>query len=154
MADTAAVPAPTASGAGGRVKLLVVALVVLAGAGVGAKTFLLPAPAADEGAPAVVEEGPVVTIGQMTTSLAGEGTHYARVDLAAVTNAAADPASLEERFPLMRDEALDVLMGFSAQDLRTVEGADRLRTALTARAQEVWEDEQVLRVVLTDLLVQ
>ena len=155
MAETAAVPAPAAATGGkGKLKLVLVAVVVLAVAGVAAKMFLLPAPGANADVPVVPEEGPVVTIGEMTTSLAGDGGHYVRVDLAAVTNAAADPAALEERFPLMRDQALDVLMGFSADDLRTVAGADALRDALTERAQEVWEDEQVLRIVLTDLLVQ
>ncbi len=155
MADTVAVPAPApVADKKRRLPLLIVAVVVLVGAGVAGKMFLLPAPEAEAGASVEPEEGAVVTIGQMTTSLAGGGTHYARVDLAAVTNAAADPATLEERFPLMRDQALDVLMGFSADELRTVEGADALRAALTERAQEVWEDEEVLRIVLTDLLVQ
>ena len=158
MADTRAVPLPTEADAsadakGGKRKLVVVAVVVLAVVAVVAKMFLLPSGAAD-GPPPPPEEGTVVTIGQMTTSLAGGGTHYARVEIAAVANAAADATALEERFPLMRDEALSVLMGFTPDQLRTVEGADALRAALTDAAQEVWEDDQVLRIVLTDLLVQ
>lgn len=154
MADTVAVPAPATSSSGGRLKLVLALVAVLALGAVGAKVFLLPTsePAAAE--PAAPEEGPVVAVGQMTTSLAGGGTHYVRVDLAAVTDAAADASALEDRFPLMRDEALDVLMAFTPEQLRTVEGADELRDALTERAQQVWEDGEVLRIVLTDLLVQ
>lgn len=155
MADTLAVPLPTEAPAkGGRSRLVLVVLAVLALAAVAAKLFLLPGAAPEAGPAPAPEEGEVVTIGQMTTSLAGGGTHYARVELAAVANAEADAAGLEERFPLMRDQALTVLMGFTAEQLRTVEGADALRAALTERAQAVWEDDQVLRIVLTDLLVQ
>lgn len=158
MADTLAVPLPTeaaeSSGSGGKRTRLIIAVVVLALAAVAAKMFLLPGAAAESGPPPAPEEGAVVTIGQMTTSLAGGGSHYARVELAAVADAATDATALEERFPLMRDQALTVLMGFSAEELRTVEGADALRAALTERAQEVWEEGEVLRIVLTDLLVQ
>ena len=157
MADTAAVPAPTAADAssGGRLKLVLALVAVLALAAVGAKMFLFAPADAPEATPAAApEEGPVVAIGQMTTSLAGTGAHYVRVDLAAVTAADADSSTLEDRFPLMRDEALDVLMGFTPEQLRTVAGADELRAALTERAQSVWADGEVLRVVLTDLLVQ
>lgn len=156
MADTVAVPAPAPADAapGRRRKLVMVVLAVvgLTVAAVVVRTFLLSPPAEDAPAPAP-EEGAVVTIGEMTASLAGGG-NYARVELAAVANAEVDAGSLEARFPLMRDQALSVLMGFSAERLRTVEGADELRSALTERAQVVWEDQQVLRVVLTDLLVQ
>lgn len=152
----AVVTAPVAEATGGRgkkMKLVAVVVAVLAVVAVAAKMFLFSGAAA-AGPPPAPEEGPVVTIGQMTTSLAGGGAHYARVDIAAVTNAAADPAALEADFPLMRDQALTVIMGFTAEQLRTVEGADQLRDALTEKAQAVWEDDQVLRVVLTDLLVQ
>lgn len=159
MADTLAVAAPAEEEAeetkkGGKLKLIIIAVVAIALGGVAAKMFLLSPAPVDEGPPPPPEEGAVVTIGQMTTSLAGEGNSYARVELAAVTNAEADATMLEEKFPLMRDEALTVLMGFSAQQLKTVEGADQLRAALSERAQEVWDEEEVLRIVLTDLLVQ
>lgn len=157
MADTATVPPPVDEEAPptGRKKvrliavLLVVALVGAAGVKV---TLLSPSEAAAEDL--VPEEGEIVTIGEMTTSLAGPGSHYVRVQLAAVLNASADAAVAEERFPLMRDRALGVLMAFTPEDLRTVEGAERLRSILTEEAQSVWDDDQVLRIVLTDLLVQ
>ena len=157
MAEAVAVAAPVAesTGAGGKkkMKLLVLAVVAIVVGAVGAKMFLLTGDA-EAGPPPPPEEGAVVTIGEMTTSLAGSGAHYARVEIAAVTNAAADAASLEAAFPLMRDQALTVLMGFTAEQLRTVEGANQLRDALTEKAQGVWEEQEVLRIVLTDLLVQ
>ncbi len=157
MADTATVPPPVDEEAPpkrrSKVRLIAVLLVVALAAAGGLKmTVLSPSEAATE--EVVPEEGEIVAIGEMTTSLAGGGSHYVRVQLAAVLNATADPTAAEERFPLMRDRALGVLMGFTADELRTVEGAERLRTTLTQEAQTVWDDDQVLRIVLTDLLVQ
>lgn len=157
MADTVAAPAPAAAEpTRGRKRLLlvvVVALAAIAAGTVAARMVLAPSEAAAD-VPAAPVEGDVVTIGQMTTSLAGPGTHYARVDLAAVLEASADATTVEERFPLLRDRALSVLMGFDAERLRTVKGADALRAKLTEQAQQVWQDDEVVRIVLTDLLVQ
>lgn len=158
MADTATVPPPVTEEApkkGGRKKLrLIVVLLVVALAGTAGLKMTLLAPSEAAVEDVVPEEGDIVTIGEMTTSLAGGGSHYVRVQLAAVMSASADPVAAEERFPLMRDRALGVLMAFTAEELRTVEGAERLRTALTKEAQTVWDEDQVLRIVLTDLLVQ
>lgn len=157
MADTATVPPPVADEAppkGRRkLRLIVVLLVVVLVGAAGVKvTLFSPSEAAAEDL--VPEEGEIVAIGEMTTSLAGPGSHYVRVQLAAVLNTSADAAVAEERFPLMRDRALGVLMAFTPEDLRTVEGAERLRSTLTEEAQTIWDEDQVLRIVLTDLLVQ
>lgn len=152
-ATVAAVPAEDAAGSK---KKLVIGAVLAVVLGAAAYMFLLGGSGAADASqePMAPEEGAVVTVGQMTTSLAGPGTHFVRVELGAVLNATATEADVEAAFPLLRDAALTVLMGFDADTLRSVAGAETLRTELTAAAQGIWEDDEVLRIVLTDLLVQ
>jgi flagellar basal body-associated protein FliL len=166
MADSVAVAAPAGDATEKKSRRLVViaavVLVVVAGA-FGTKTFLGAgsSDAATTADPAP-EEGAVVSVAQMTASLAGGApsdagggaSHYARIEFAAVLDANADQTTVEARFPLLKDGALSVLMGFGADELRTVAGADRLREALTAKAHEIYPDGDVVRIVLTELLIQ
>lgn len=157
MADTVAVTAPAARS--GKRKLVVVMLVVAAVAAgtLGGRLLFAGDPAdpgeAVEAAPTPVE-GEVVTVAELTASLGGSGAHYARVEFGAVLADTATAAAVEPRFPLLKDLALTTVMGFEPDELRTVAGADRLREELTARAAEVFPDGEVLRIVLTELLVQ
>ncbi len=155
-AATVAAVAAEAPAAAGSKKKLVIGVVLGLVVAAAAYMFLMGGGGAADviAEPTAPEEGAVVTVGQMTTSLAGPGTHFVRVEIGAVLNATTAEADVEAAFPLLRDAALSVLMGFDADTLRSVAGADTLRTELTAAAQEIWEDEEVLRIVLTDLLVQ
>jgi flagellar protein FliL len=157
MADTVAVTAPAARGGKRKLVLVVLVLAAVAAGAVGGKMLL----AGDPGVPGeevaaapAPAEGEVVTVAKLTASLAGGGSHYARVEFGAVLADTATAAAVEPRFPLLKDLALSTLMGFEPEELRTVAGADRLRQELTARAGEVFPDGEVLRIVLTELLVQ
>lgn len=139
----------------GKPKLLIVivAVVLLAGAGFAATTMMGGGgEPSDDPTEQTPEEGEIVTIGDMTTGL--DGDHYVRVSMSAVLAADAATAEVEKRLPLLRDRALTVLLGRDADELSTVEGVDALRTDLTDAAQHVYDDGQVVRIVLTDLLVQ
>lgn len=158
MADSVAVAAPAGDATEKKSKKLVVivaaVLAVVAGA-LGARTFLGGgSPDGAAAADPAPQEGAVVSVAQMTASLAGAGSHYARIEFAAVLDATADQAAAEAKFPLLKDGALSVLMGFGADELRTVDGADRLREQLTAKAHEIYPDGEVVRIVLTELLIQ
>jgi flagellar basal body-associated protein FliL len=153
MTEAAAETAPSRT----RRRWLVPVLVLLVAGGAAAAFALGPwgDGAADEPeVPVVLHDGDVVVVGSMTTSLGGDTRAYARVELAVVLHPDAARTLVEPRFPVLRDGALTVIMGFRPSELRTVEGAERLRAELTDRAQQVWPDGEVLRVLVTDLVVQ
>jgi flagellar FliL protein len=101
-------------------------------------------------------EGVVIDGATMTVALNdGSGVaHFARVAFAVVLSEGADSAAVGNRIQILQDAALTTIAGFTAEDLRSVEGLDRLRSALTADALVVWPDGEVIRVVLTEVIVQ
>ncbi|HVL99751.1 MAG TPA: flagellar basal body-associated FliL family protein [Egibacteraceae bacterium] len=103
---------------------------------------------------AAPQEGAIVDVAQMTANLAGPQVHYVRFGFAAVLAADVAAADVEGRFALLKDAALSEIATFSADHLRTPAGVEELRGRLTARAAGVYPDGQVLRIVLTELVVQ
>lgn len=126
-----------------------VLLVVAAVAGV----FFLRGPGEEE-EPAPPEDGPVVEVAQMTANLAGSQLRYARFGFAVVLRDDAVPDDVEARFPLLQDAAISTVQTFDPDLLRTPEGLDEFRKRLTAHAGDIYPDEQILRVVLTEMVVQ
>lgn len=138
---------------GGKKKLLLIVLPLLL-AGGGAAYFFLgmsgdEAPTDTTIAPVV--EGEVVPVDTMTVNLPDD--HYAKVGFALVLDSMADPASIEPKLPIVKDAALSILTRFDAQELSTSDGMERLRDELSDFTSKEF-DGDVLRVVLTELLVQ
>lgn len=138
--------------------LIVVAVAVLAGVA-GALVFTgvvgggTPEAVATEPA-GPPPEGPVVDVATMTTNIGGEEFGYVKFGLAAVLAEGVTAELVGERFALLKDAALSEVASFTRADLESVEGLDRLRSVLTSRAQEIYPDGEILRIVLTELLVQ
>jgi len=138
----------------GKGRLIIALVVVLAAAG-GAYFFLFsggggdPAEAAPEPPAEVVVDGAT-----MTVALPGDPSHIVRVSFALVLPEDTDTAIIGKRIQILQDEALTTITGYTGEELRTVEGLDRLRSDLTARAQVVYPTGEVLRVVLTEVIVQ
>lgn len=155
-AAAAAAPAP-AKGRSRRLLAIVAGVLVLALAA-GGYLFLsggaADADPAPEPTPEEVAEGPVVEVGTLTTNLAGSPPRYARVGLAIVLTAEADPAAVEARFPLVKDVAITEIGRHDAATLQTVEGSEALRDGLTDAVVGVYPDGEVVRVALTELLIQ
>ena len=103
-------------------------------------------------------EGIVLDAGQVRVSLADEDARFALVSMAVVLEEAADQVGVENRLPILLDAAVDEVSSFTADELKGEGGPERLRTALTDRADGIFntEGEQVavVRVVLTELIVQ
>lgn len=143
-----------------RLLLVAVALVaVLAGAGAGYLVFSgdeadATTPASDAAPAAVVEEGAIVEVGTLTTNLSGQPPHYARVGVGLVTDATADPAAVESKLALVKDAIITELSGHTAEDLRGDDGVEGLRASLDDQVTALFEGGEVVRVVLTELLVQ
>ncbi len=99
-------------------------------------------------------EGAVIESDQMTVTLADEPVRYARITFAVVLPEGGDSTVVGEKMPLLKDGVLDVVAGMFAADLVGSQGLDSLREGLTAKALEVYTEGEVLRVVLTEVLVQ
>jgi len=102
----------------------------------------------------MVIEGPVLEADQMTVNLAGDSMRYARIRFAVVLPEGGDTAAVGERFPVLKDAVLSVVSGYTADQLLGPDSLDRLRDDFTAAAHAVWVDGEVIRVVITEVLVQ
>lgn len=155
-ADETAQGAETKKGAAGKKKLVILVVLALAlGAGGFMAMRMLSAPAAEEPvAEPTPVEGEVLDVAEMTATLAGDTPHLARVGFAVVLEESADSALVESKFALLKDAAVTELTESSADELVTPAGVDDLRSRLSVRARDVYPDGEVLRVVLTELVVQ
>ncbi len=79
---------------------------------------------------------------------------YARVKFAVVLPEGGDTVVVGDRVPVLKDAMLDVLSGYTAADLVGPDALSNLREQLTAAAHIVYDQGEVLRVVVTELLVQ
>ena len=135
--------------------MIVVGVLVLAG---GAFVFLGGGGGGDAEAAVTTTtipvEGPVLEADQMTVNLADDDLRYARIKFAVVLPEGGDTAAVGERFPVLKDAVLDVVSGYSADQLLGRSALDSLRDEFTAAAHDVWVDGEVLRVVITEVLVQ
>jgi flagellar protein FliL len=151
---TATVDVPPTPAKGRKKLLLVAGVVVLVLVGGGAFLLLGSDAEAEEEVGTVIEEGPVVPVADMTANLAGSQIHFAKLSFAAVLTPDADAKLVGERFPLLRDAAITELSTMPAEHLRTTAGMDELRSRLSGRASDLYPDGEILRIVLTELLVQ
>lgn len=99
-------------------------------------------------------DGPIVPLEPLTTTVGEDGIHHARVSVAVVLTVRADPEEIEPRVPLLKDALLKEVSATDADTIRSAEGSDRLRARLSEQARDIWGEEVVRRVVLTELLVQ
>lgn len=145
-------------------KLTLVALVI-AVAALGfafLKPGAAPASAPAEPAHAEPKPGPVVDVGQMSLNLADPG-RYARVSFALVLaegtvvgggGHGGGEGGVEAQFPLVKEAVLFEFSKVSAEQLRAPGGLDAIANTLSERVRGIYEHGEVLRVVLTELLVQ
>jgi flagellar basal body-associated protein FliL len=139
----------------GKLRLVIVVALVLVVAAGGYLFLFGGSGGPDEAAAAEPVEGAVIDGATMTVAVEGsDGPHFVRVSFAVVLAEGADSAAVGERIQLLQDGALTVITGYSADVLRTTEGLDTLRTDLSAAAHQIYPDGEVLRVVLTELIVQ
>lgn len=132
----------------GRLKVLLLLLVLVLGAAAAVWFLVLDADAL----PADTD-GDIVTLEPMTTTVGEASMHHARVAVAVVLAQGEDPEIVPPRAPLLQDALLRELARMDGPRVRSAEGSDALRAALSAEAKEIWGDEVVRRVVLTELLI-
>ena len=101
-------------------------------------------------------EGEVIDIGNMTIVLADDGDtlRYARIGLAVVMSEMGDSGVVGTRVSLIQDAAITVISEMTTDELRGAAGARAAREALTQRVLEIFPDGDVVRVVLTEMILQ
>lgn len=143
------------AGARLRGKPLVLVAVLLLAVVVAAAYWLVLRPSDEALAdPEPPEDGDVVEVAELTANVAGEELRYARLSFAAVLEEGAGANDVSERFPILKDAALSELTTMTPHELRSAEGLDALRERLTRRADETYPDGEVLRILVTELVVQ
>ncbi len=99
-------------------------------------------------------EGPVIEVDEMTITLSDDPVRYARIRFAVVLPEGGDTTVVGDRVPVLKDAVLDVVSGYTASQLVGPDALGGLREELTAQALTVFTEGEVLRVVLTEVLVQ
>jgi flagellar basal body-associated protein FliL len=141
---------------GGRLKKIIIMVVPALAVGAGMFIFLGGGDA-EAAAPTTTLapiEGEVIPIDTLTVNLVGEEGRYARVGFAVVLDSMADSGIVGNRVPLMQDAALTILTGYNSEDLTNEEGMERLRRDLSDAVVAIFPDGEVLRAVLTEVVVQ
>jgi flagellar FliL protein len=142
---------------GGKKKLIMIVVPIVVVIGAAAGFFLRGGDTAEASVPtttAPVVEGDVIEVDTMTVNLIGEEGRYARVGFAVVLDATADSGAVGKKMPLMRDATLTVMTDFDSAELQTAEGMERLRHELSNAVVALFPDGEVIRAVLTELIVQ
>lgn len=129
--------------------LLIILVVVLVGA-VAAWWFLLRTP--PEAAPP--QDGEVVVLEPLTTTLGESSLRHARVNLGVVLVEGQEPELVETKAAILQDALLREVARMDADQLRSSSGSEGLRQRLTEEAHGIWSEEVVRRVLITELLVQ
>lgn len=140
----------------GKGKLIAIVVAAMLVGGVGAKFTVLSGGKTGTPKPTPTPTptpGPVIDLGDLTINLA-EPSRYALVGLAVELGKTADPATITSQMPLLKDAGVRRLSGISAVTLMSLAGQDQVRTELTDQAQQIFGKDKIVRVLLTEVVVQ
>ena len=129
--------------------ILVVMLMLAAGAAAAWLLIFPPEVEAEER-----DDGEVITFEPLTTTTGHSGLRHARVAMAVVLYEGGDRELVLDQRPLLEDQLLAEVSRMDADHIRSEEGSEQLRRNLTEEAKQLWGDDTVSRVVLTELMVQ
>ena len=138
-------------------KMIVIGLV---GAGLLYQFVLKGSPPPEEDlavaeAEVVLEEGDVAPIEELVVNLADpDELHYLRVGVAAVLNAEATLEVVEPQLPKVSDVVIDVLSTKTFEELRQPGATTRLKDEISLAVREVFEEDEVVRVIFTTFVMQ
>ena len=147
---------PESGEGGGRGMKKIIQMVVPALA-VGAGMFFFLGGSGAEAGPTTTlapVEGGVLPVDTLTVNITGEESRYARLGFAVVLDSLADPGVVEGRLPLLQDAALSIMVKYDSATLQSAVGQEQLRQELSNASVALFPDGEVLRAVLTELIVQ
>jgi flagellar basal body-associated protein FliL len=141
----------------GKGKLIAIVIAAMLVGGVGAKFTVLSSGKAGTPkptpTPTPTPPGAVIDLGDLTINLA-EPSRYALVGLAVELGKTADPATITTQMPLLKDAGVRKLNGLSAATLLSAAGQEQVRAELTDQAQQIFGKDKIVRVLLTEVVVQ
>jgi len=148
-------------GRGGKLKIVVG---VVAAAAI-YKFLIAPSPepesvdgeeaAVEEAAERVVEEGLILPLDEIVVNLAdADANRYLRVGIALVLEEGVAVEAVEPESPRAIDAAIDYLSSQSFDTLRQPGSKTVVRNELSTLIREAFEDEMVMRVLLTTFVMQ
>jgi flagellar basal body-associated protein FliL len=140
----------------GKGKLIAIVIAAMLVGGIGAKFTVLSSGKAGTPKPTPTPTptpGPVIDLGDLTINLA-EPSRYALVGLAVELGKTADPATITTQMPLLKDAGVRKLNGLPAATLLSSAGQDTVRAELTDQAQQIFGKDKIVRVLLTEVVVQ
>ena len=144
---------------GGKGKMIAIGLV---GAAAAYKFVLAPSPApvdeeaaVEEQAERVVEEGLIFPMEEIVVNLADtDENRYLRVGIALVLEEGVAVEAMEPEAPIAIDAAIDYLSAQTFEDLKVPGSKTTVREELSALIRTAFEEEKVVRVLLTTFVMQ
>jgi flagellar basal body-associated protein FliL len=140
----------------GKGKLVAIVIAAMLVGGVAAKFTVLSSgkPGKPKPVPTPIPTpGQVIDLGNLTINLS-EPSRYALVGLAVELGKTADPATITSQMPLLKDAGVRKLNGMPAATLLSQAGQDQVRAELTDQAQQIFGKDKIVRVLLTEVVVQ
>ena len=144
---------------GGKKKLpMIIGAVLVLGA---AYQFVLK-PAPEEPAPdamAMVEEeeiveGEILELPEMVINIQDDEVQYMRVGIALVLEEGTMAADFEAESAIAKDVILDDLSARTAAELRSSAGKTAVKEEISAKIRAAYDDEKVVRILFTALVMQ
>lgn len=132
MAEEAAAEAPKKKG--GKLPIIIVAVAVLAGGG-----FFMTKGKAGKAEKPAVELGDVQTMPEFLVNLK-DGTSYLRTEVALQTRKGIDKDKFDKMVPSARDAIISVLTSKSLDDVRTLEGKEKLKKEIAKAVNDSYDD--------------
>jgi flagellar FliL protein len=147
--------------------VLVLLILLLAGGGAGAYFFLgdlilehyiASRPLAKKAAAVETKKGssggPILTLDPFIFNLAGNSSRFAKVSLAVSLQNAKAFEEAKKIVPVLRDKALMVLSGKSAEELTDVSKRDSIKVDLQKGLKEAFKEKEDLEsVYITDIII-
>jgi flagellar basal body-associated protein FliL len=104
---------------------------------------------------AVIEEGEILAIPEMTLNLADtDELHFARIGLAVVLQAEVDPVIAGTKLPIVQDVVVQTVGDMTFDELRAPGAKEALKELLSEQSREAFNGETVSRIVFTSFVMQ
>ena len=146
---------------GGGKKKIIIAVVGLAALG-GVYNFVLkPSPPPDDMAMAEEEpveeemvEGEILELDEMILNIGGDQPGFLRIGIALVLDDVTVAKDFEAESAIAKDVAVHYLSSLDHEQLRSVDGREAAKAELSMLVRQAYDDEKVVRVLFTALVMQ